>query len=675
MSFKILFTMDYIREHYVKMDNSGTVKDVFFDTKEGKEMKQMLNEAFAMEGVQGDIQYYTAYAYNRIPDVIKRNPRDASRNVYKKPGMKQVKEFEDGYLDYINEINPDLIVPVGGLALKPLVGKNSISSFRGVPVQVDVKGQTYWSIPTYAVNYMWVTPSVTRFIETDYRLIGNYIVNGEVAFQAKEVKYTTYDNTNFQEVVAVFQEVMKHGQTPEDAVAWDYETNFTNPFKPGARIITLSLSWGENQGVTFPVNHIEKPWTAQEQEAINGLIKYFLEAPIYKVGHNISFDVRATKAIINSGITTQKVLDTKIAYYLTVSQETEEDFGLKTLAYSYTDMGGYDKPLDDYKEWFKLSSKDSFLKKLEKQRNGKYELTDDDYLDWLTDDEKTRALRIGNELLDKFDKANDVRNEIDGGNFNYEWIPYSILTRYASGDVDVTYRINKKIYEKSIKDIEKMNILYTEHYPDLVEALTNMEVNGVQLNIDKLNEFSKAFNEEQDRVYEEMRKNPIVTRIEDMKQEQYLEGLEEKAKKPADRDADKYKQYTTYKDAEDRKFKPTASMDLALALYGMTGYTLPVEREFLKDKSFSALKSGEISEDDITWQDFKTDAKALERLLFEHPEFELGEQLVNYKRIEKLRTTYTKGLIEKADENGVMHTSFNITGTNTGRLSSSGPRQ
>lgn len=157
MAFKILFAMDYIREHYVQMKPDGQVKDIFFDTKEGKEMKQMLKQAFSMEDVSGDIQYYTAYAYNRIPDVVKRNPRDASRNVYKVPGVSQVKAFEDGYLDYINQVNPDLIIPVGGLALKPLVGKSSLGSFRGVPVQVAVKDQTYWAIPTYSINYMRIS--------------------------------------------------------------------------------------------------------------------------------------------------------------------------------------------------------------------------------------------------------------------------------------------------------------------------------------------------------------------------------------------------------------------------------------------------------------------------------------------------------------------------------------
>lgn len=673
MAFKILFAMDYIREHYVQMKPDGQVKDIFFDTKEGKEMKQMLKQAFSMEDVSGDIQYYTAYAYNRIPDVVKRNPRDASRNVYKVPGVSQVKAFEDGYLDYINQVNPDLIIPVGGLALKPLVGKSSLGSFRGVPVQVAVKDQTYWAIPTYSINYMWVRPSMRRFIEADYRMIGKYITRGEDAFVAEEVAYTTYDNTNFKEVVAVFQEAMRHGQTPEDAVAWDYEANVLNPFVEGARIITLSLSWDERQGVTFPVNHPDKPWKPEEQKVIEGLIKYFLESPIYKVGHNDSFDVRLSKVLISPDLISQKVLDTKVAYYLTISQEKEESFGLKSLAYDFTDLGGYDQPLDDYKTWFLLSGTTSFVKKVEKVRKGTYELVDGDYLDWLTPEERVHSLEIANHLLDKFEKTTSIRNEQDGGNFDYSWIPYSALTRYASGDVDVTRRINRKMYLDLIKGNDKMEVLYTEHYPELLEALTTMEVNGIQLDEEKLMKFSEEFDIEQNRVYEEMREDPIITRIENLKEEQYLEGLEEKGKKPAERDAEKYKMYTKYKDPESRKFKPTAASDLALALYGMTGYTLPVEREFLKDKSFSALKSGEITEDSVTWEDYKTDAKALERVMFDHPEFTLGNQLANYKRIEKLRTTYTRGLLEKADKDAVLHTGFNYTGTNTGRLSSSSP--
>lgn len=49
------------------------------------------------------------------------------------------------------------------------------------------------------------------------------------------------------------------------------------------------------------------------------------------------------------------------------------------------------------------------------------------------------------------------------------------------------------------------------------------------------------------------------------------------------------------------------------------------------------------------------------------------ELILSYRGLEKLRGTYVEGLRSKCDSKGIIHTNFNQTGTDTGRLSSSGP--
>ncbi|MDR2050394.1 MAG: DNA polymerase I [Deltaproteobacteria bacterium] len=61
---------------------------------------------------------------------------------------------------------------------------------------------------------------------------------------------------------------------------------------------------------------------------------------------------------------------------------------------------------------------------------------------------------------------------------------------------------------------------------------------------------------------------------------------------------------------------------------------------------------------------------ALEKLRNRHPVIQL---ILDYRKLEKLRSTYLEPLPKLADARGRLHTSFNQTATATGRLSSSGP--
>jgi len=67
---------------------------------------------------------------------------------------------------------------------------------------------------------------------------------------------------------------------------------------------------------------------------------------------------------------------------------------------------------------------------------------------------------------------------------------------------------------------------------------------------------------------------------------------------------------------------------------------------------------------------FSTDEEVLTRLSKKH---ELPKALLEYRQLTKLKTTYVDVLPGLADKTGRIHSSFNQTGTETGRLSSSNP--
>ncbi len=67
---------------------------------------------------------------------------------------------------------------------------------------------------------------------------------------------------------------------------------------------------------------------------------------------------------------------------------------------------------------------------------------------------------------------------------------------------------------------------------------------------------------------------------------------------------------------------------------------------------------------------FSTDAEVLEKL---RPYHEIVDLILNYRQFAKLKSTYADGLLNAADQNSRVHSSFNQTVTATGRLSSTEP--
>ncbi len=67
---------------------------------------------------------------------------------------------------------------------------------------------------------------------------------------------------------------------------------------------------------------------------------------------------------------------------------------------------------------------------------------------------------------------------------------------------------------------------------------------------------------------------------------------------------------------------------------------------------------------------YSTDAETLGKLASKH---EIIADILDYRQVTKLKSTYAEGLVRAADGQGRIHTVFNQTGTATGRLSSAEP--
>lgn len=67
---------------------------------------------------------------------------------------------------------------------------------------------------------------------------------------------------------------------------------------------------------------------------------------------------------------------------------------------------------------------------------------------------------------------------------------------------------------------------------------------------------------------------------------------------------------------------------------------------------------------------YSTDIDVLEKLKGRHP---IIEEIIEYRQLSKLKSTYADGLLKVLGTDGRIHTSFNMTATATGRISSTEP--
>ena len=71
-----------------------------------------------------------------------------------------------------------------------------------------------------------------------------------------------------------------------------------------------------------------------------------------------------------------------------------------------------------------------------------------------------------------------------------------------------------------------------------------------------------------------------------------------------------------------------------------------------------------------TQSGYSTDAEALEKIIDSHP---IVSAILNYRKLSKVNSTYVEGLLKYCTDENRIHTTFNMTATATGRLSSTEP--
>lgn len=500
------------------------------------------------------------------------------------------------------------------------------------------------------------------------------------------------------EVKRVLLEAKKH------TAAWDTETNSTSPDWKGSRILCMTLSYskdGKYWSYYIPLAHRQSPFNADQLEQVKAFIRDFIDSPNIKVAHNSRFDTNWLLAR-NMSKHARNIRDTKIGYWLLVDQRVKESLRLTDLSWLLTPIGGYDKPLETYKQWlvdgisqigYGLLKQKAKAKKVTISRlpASDIRLNSDDQaklLKMITPEgmvecqvdklmtKKTYQKALGlatkikeygfmtpelladiNQIMVKninryFTPVNIKRH------FNYNWFPLQVMFNYSVGDAESCLRI----YQWEIKSINKSNIklqnLFKDFYPKFVFSLAKIQHDGAYINRDYTTILKDKYTEYCASLLDKLRSYPDVKQLEAKKEELFQKALIEKAKPTKERNQKIYKFYNKYKEKENRLFNP-ASEDKQILLFDILGLKVPHTDDFY-------TKTGAIS----TGKD--TIKYLLDNTKKGSASYEIISVLSKYAKANKIKTAFADNMLEIiSDKDKCIHSTFNETGTDTGRLSSS----
>jgi len=213
--------------------------------------------------------------------------------------------------------------------------------------------------------------------------------------------------------------------------------------------------------------------------------------------------------------------------------------------------------------------------------------------------------------IESFRKRNGLLKQ----DFSWDMIPYEVMKDYAAMDAVCTFLIYQKFLPK-VEENDKLNNVYRNILLPATEFLLDVESNGVPFDRERLEKSTVLMQEDINKA---------------------VESLYE------------FKEVQMFEKAQGKDFNPNSTMQLRSLLFDYIG---------LKP---TGKKTG-------TGAD-STDAEVLGQLAEEHA---VPQLVLDIRQKVKIKSTYLDKIIPALDMDSRLRTGFNLHGTTSGRLSSSG---
>lgn len=200
----------------------------------------------------------------------------------------------------LDQIKPDLIIPLGNVALKTLLKKSGLFNKRGK--EFVYEGCPV--VPTYSSELVFLEPKLRKlFVQDVDNAYDKFILNKN-----------KFDGTGYVlcKTIKEFNRQMDLAEQ-HPYLGADIETTGLD-FKKDT-MSTIAFSYGEGNAFTVPINHRESPFDDVDKQIIKERLSGLMaNKNIEKIFHNCQFDIKFMKTF---GINVfNNIGDTKIMHSL-----------------------------------------------------------------------------------------------------------------------------------------------------------------------------------------------------------------------------------------------------------------------------------------------------------------------------------------------------------------------
>ena len=476
-----------------------------------------------------DVCFVFASATEKDPQkMISKYLKDVDYDVkFLHSGRKEKILKKDIDLDFEELKEYKILSLIGADPLKYIAGMTGIQKYNGVFIEKKY-------LPIMNPNMVIFKPQLEDEIVKAFNQIPK-LLNGEGIGEQAEKDYCFIET---EEQFSQYKEQLEDAKT----LVVDIETTSVSPHT--GTILGIAISTRPHQGLYVSIEIVEK-----HKQWFHELFK--TRKCIF---HNSKFDTNYMETELRFEFPDYE--DTMLLHYCL--EEAVGTHGLKPLALRFTDLGDYERELDDYKK------------------------------SWA--------------------RKNKVKLE----NFNYGMLPSDILAPYACKDADATFQLYGK-FKPLVEKSEEFTKLYDTILKPATHAMKRLEKNGGPIDTEQVDWLANQYQIDVEECLEEISQHESVQRFERV---------------------------------FEKSFNPNSTAQLRELFFNI-----------LKLKPTKKTDTGAYS----------VDKEVLTNL--GHP---LSEAILELREKSKMAGTYINNIRKGVDSDGRLRSGFNIHGTTSGRLSSSG---
>ena len=289
------------------------------------ERELLMNKCFGSQS--GEILKTILEYLDINPDKVRFNYAVNQKVVNETPTDLQINECRKIVFDDIKKAKPKVIIAMGNTTLKSLFNRSEPGIHGWRAWQIPMHEFNCWVVPVYPMSKIlkdgiqednkiqWIKGTnhtdTLRVLREDLSIIPD-LLNIPVP---KVKPFTVKKLLKFDEVMKFF-DLLK----TKDFVMFDIETLGLRPYFKESEILTASFSFDDETAYTFPISyyyHLDKKkwWNPiQEQQVLNKLKEFLINAHIVKGIHNSVFEREWTLAIFNEEI--KNVEDSMLQKYI-----------------------------------------------------------------------------------------------------------------------------------------------------------------------------------------------------------------------------------------------------------------------------------------------------------------------------------------------------------------------